>query len=289
MQIRTCQLTKRYRRGAVALDHLDLSVPGGMFGLLGANGAGKTTLMRILAGVLAPTSGTATVNGVPLNSTRNRRTVQRDLGYLPQDLGVYPDLTARRFLDYIALLKGIHHTPLRRRSVDLALDTVALTDHANRKIGTFSGGMKRRLGIGQALLGQPRLLIVDEPTSGLDPTERIRFRNLLTDLAHDRTVLLSTHIVEDVASTCPRLAVIGGGRVLHTGDTASLIAVARGRTWLLDLPPGTPPPPGATVMSSIDNGDHITCRILGDIPPQTDARPTEPTLEDGYLALTHTP
>lgn len=288
MHIDTHQLTKRYRRGALALDRVDLHVPGGMFGLLGANGAGKTTLMRVLAGILAPTSGTAVIDGVPLDGTRNRRTIQRELGYLPQEFGVYPDLTARQFLDYLAILKGVHDSALRRRSVERLLQTVALAEHANRKVGTFSGGMKRRLGIAQTLLGEPRLLIVDEPTAGLDPTERIRFRNLLTELAQDRTVLLSTHIVEDIASTCPRLAVMAHGRILHTGDTASLVAAARGRTWLVDLPRRSPPPPGATVVASIDTGDHLTHRILSDGAPPPGARPTEPTLEDGYLALTLT-
>lgn len=288
MHIDTHQLTKRYRRGALALDRVDLHVPGGMFGLLGANGAGKTTLMRVLAGILAPTSGTAVIDGVPLDGTRNRRTIQRELGYLPQEFGVYPDLTARQFLDYLAILKGVHDSALRRRSVERLLQTVALAEHANRKVGTFSGGMKRRLGIAQTLLGEPRLLIVDEPTAGLDPTERIRFRNLLTELAQDRTVLLSTHIVEDIASTCPRLAVMAHGRILHTGDTASLVAAARGRTWLVDLPHRSPPPPGATVVASIDTGDHLTHRILSDGAPPPGARPTEPTLEDGYLALTLT-
>jgi ABC-2 type transport system ATP-binding protein len=286
MQIQAHQLTKRYRGGGLALDHLDLTVPGGMFGLLGANGAGKTTLMRILAGILAPTAGTATVNGIPLDNTRNRRRIRRELGYLPQDLGLYPDLTARQFLDYIAILKGIHDTPLRRRSIEHLLATVALAEHANRKVGTFSGGMKRRLGIAQALLGQPRLIIVDEPTAGLDPAERVRFRNLLTELARDRTVLLSTHIVEDIASTCPRLAVMADGRILHTGSTASLIDVARDRVWLIDLPRYSPPPPGATIISSVDNGDRITCRVISNTSRPAGARPAEPTLEDGYLALT---
>lgn len=286
MDIHTHQLTKRFRGGVVAVDRLDLHIPGGMFGLLGANGAGKTTLMRILAGVLTPTSGSATIAGTRLDSTRSRRKIQRELGYLPQEFGAYPDLTARQFLDYVAILKGVVDTSLRRRSVERLLDTVALTDQANRKVGTFSGGMKRRLGIAQALLGEPRLLIVDEPTAGLDPTERVRFRNLLTDLARDRTVLLSTHIVEDIASTCPRLAVMDGGRILHTGDTASLVAAARGRTWLLDLPHRSPPPAGVAVVSSIDKGDHVTCRIISQGRPAAEARPAEPTLEDGYLALT---
>jgi ABC-type multidrug transport system ATPase subunit len=288
MQIHIRQLTKRFRRGVLALDRLDLHVPGGMFGLLGANGAGKTTLMRVLAGILAPTSGVVTVDGVALDSTRNRRTIQRQLGYLPQELGVYPDLTARRFLDYLAILKGVHDVTLRRRNVDRLLETVALGEYANRKVGTFSGGMKRRLGIAQALLSEPRLLIVDEPTAGLDPTERIRFRNLLSELAQDRTVLLSTHIVEDIASTSPRLAVMAHGRILHTGDTASLVDVARGRTWLVDLPHRSPPPAGATVVAAIDHGDHVTCRIIGAAAPPAGARPAEPTLEDGYLALTLT-
>jgi ABC-type multidrug transport system ATPase subunit len=285
MRIHTHELTKRYRRGTVAVDGVTLDIPGGMFGLLGANGAGKTTLMRLLAGVLAPTGGRVSVDGIELDSTRSRRAVQRQLGYLPQELGVYPDLTAWRFLDYIAVLKGIRDHARRRRAVDQALTAVALTDQANGKAGTFSGGMKRRLGIAQALLGEPRLLIVDEPTAGLDPTERIRFRNLLTELAQDRTVVLSTHIVEDIAASCPRLAVMAGGRVLHTGDTASLVAAARGRTWLLDLPHGAPTPADAIVVSSVDHGTHLTYRVIVDDGRPRQARTAEPTLEDGYLVL----
>ena len=288
MDIRTERLTKRYRRGPVAVNDVDLHIPGGMFGLLGANGAGKTTLMRLLAGVLTPTSGRAVIDGTPLDGVRNRRRVQRMLGYLPQDLGLYPDLTARRFLDYLAILKGVTDRRLRRHAVDRLLDTVALAGDADRKVGTFSGGMRRRLGIAQALIGDPRLLIVDEPTTGLDPTERIRFRNLLTDLARDRTVLLSTHIVEDIASTCPRLAVMARGQLLHTGTTASVVAAATGRTWLLDLPRHATPPPGVTVVSSIDTGERVTYRLAGDQTPPAGARPTPATLEDGYLVLTRT-
>lgn len=287
MQIETRQLTKRFRRGTVAVDRVDLTISGGMSGLLGANGADKTTLMRILAGVLTPSSGSAAIDGTSLDGRRARRRIQRRLGYLPQELGVYPDLTARRFLDYIAILEGVTDSTLRRRSVERLLDTVALTEHADRRSGTFSGGMKRRLGIAQALLGEPRLLIVDEPTAGLDPTERIRFRNLLVELARDRTVLLSTHIVEDVASTCPRLAIMSRGHILHTGDTSSVVAAARGRTRLLDLHRAAAPPAGALVVSGIDHGDHVTYRIMtsGEVP--AGARPADPTLEDGYLALTH--
>ncbi len=286
MEIRTHQLTKRYRGGVVAVDHLDLHIPGGMFGLLGANGAGKTTLMRILAGVLAPSSGSVSIAGTRMDSKRGRRAVQRELGYLPQEFGTYPDLTARQFLDYVAILKGLVDSALRRRSVSRLLDTVALGEQANRKVGTFSGGMKRRLGIAQALLGEPRLLVIDEPTAGLDPTERIRFRNLLVDLARDRTVLLSTHIVEDIASTCPRLAVLARGRILHAGDTNGLVAAARDRTWLLDLPHRSPPPADVAVVSSIDHGDHLTYRFISDGHVPAGARSAEPTLEDGYLAIT---
>jgi ABC-type multidrug transport system ATPase subunit len=285
MEIRTHQLTKRYRAGALAADHIDLYIPGGMFGLLGANGAGKTTLMRILAGVLAPTSGKVAINGMPLDSARHRRTIQRELGYLPQELGMYPDLTARQFLDYLAILKGATDKRLRTHNVERVLDLVALSDKAKTKVGTFSGGMKRRLGIAQALLGEPRLLIIDEPTAGLDPTERIRFRNLLTDLAHDRTVLLSTHIVEDIAATCPRLAIMAAGRVIHTGDTTSVVTAARGRTWLIDVPHRSALPTDLTLVSSLDTGHHIVCRVITDGTPPQGARPAEPTLEDGYLAL----
>ncbi|HMA37383.1 MAG TPA: ABC transporter ATP-binding protein, partial [Chloroflexia bacterium] len=202
MNVSIKQLRKIYGGKVHALDGIDLQIGPGMFGLLGPNGAGKTTLMRILAGILQPTSGTIQIGPYDGTTAGGRAAIKRILGYLPQELGVYPDLSAREFLDYIAILKGLDDPRARQARVAALLETVGLASVAARKLKTFSGGMKRRVGIAQALLAEPQLLIVDEPTAGLDPEERIRFRNLLGDLAGDRTVLLSTHIVEDVAQTC---------------------------------------------------------------------------------------
>ena len=217
MEVKIEGLTKVYGRKVQALDGVDLEMPTGMFGLLGPNGAGKTTLMRILAGILNPTSGTVRVGDHDMATEAGRTAVKRVLGYLPQDLGLYPDLSAHEFLDYVGILKGLEDRKARRLRVGELLEMVGLSDVAKRKLKGFSGGMKRRVGIAQALLNDPRLLIVDEPTAGLDPEERIRFRNLLSDLAGERTVLLSTHIVEDVAQTSRDLAVMASGRVVFRG------------------------------------------------------------------------
>ncbi|MGH9299967.1 MAG: ATP-binding cassette domain-containing protein, partial [Acidimicrobiales bacterium] len=179
MDIEVKSLTKRYPGGALALDKLDLHVPTGMFGLLGSNGAGKTTLMRILAGVLPPTGGSVKIGPYDLFDDEDKVEIQQRLGYLPQELGVYPELSAREFLDYIAILKGLDNPSRRRRRVEEVLDLVSLAKVASRRLGGYSGGMKRRVGIAQALLTDPALLIVDEPTAGLDPEERVRFRMLL--------------------------------------------------------------------------------------------------------------
>src|SRR3984893_1954787 len=219
MEITINQLNKVYRGGVHALNEVDLIIPNGMFGLLGPNGAGKTTLMRILAGILRPTSGSLNVGGFDGNTEKGRTSIKRMLGYLPQDLGVYPDLSAREFLDYIGILKGMDERKVRQQRVEELLEVVDLTSVANRKLKTYSGGMKRRIGIAQALLNDPKFLIVDEPTAGLDPEERIRFRNLLSDLTGDRSVLLSTHIVEDIAQTCRNLAIMKNGSVIFRGTT----------------------------------------------------------------------
>jgi ABC-2 type transport system ATP-binding protein len=285
MEIRTNGLTKHYRRRVTALAGVTLHVPAGMYGLLGANGAGKTTLMRILAGILRPTAGSVRAGEHDLTTAAGRRAVQQALGYLPQELGLYPDLTARRFLDYIALLKGIGSAQQRRDQIDELLALTALTDVADRKIGGFSGGMKRRVGIAQALLGDPALLIVDEPTAGLDPEERIRFRNLLAQLAGDRTVLLSTHIVEDVASTCRQLAILATGRVVYAGLTDGVVDAARDRTWVVRLPVGVTPQGDLAVVSALQQADGVAYRVVSSGAYPVEGEPVEPTLEDGYLAL----
>jgi len=278
-------LTKTYRGNLTALDGIDLDIGTGMVGLLGANGAGKTTLLRILAGILPASAGTIVVNGHDLRTPGGKRAVKRGLGYLPQDLGVYPDLTARGFLDYIAILKGMDGRRERRAAVESVLSQVDLRSVADRRLKTFSGGMKRRVGIAQALLNRPSLLIVDEPTAGLDPEERVRFRTLLSSLAADRTVLLSTHIVEDVASTSQDLAVLAHGRVLYSGPVTGLAATAADRVWTSTRT--GPPPAGALVVSAIHRGGATEYRLIADRRPDPAAVPAGAGLEDGYMALMH--
>jgi len=284
MRIEISGLTKTYKGGVAALDGLDLVVPTGMFGLLGANGAGKTTLMRILAGIMLPSGGHVTVGGHDLGTTTGRTAVQRDLGYLPQDLGLYPDLTARQFLDYMALLKGIDDRKVRRRRIGEMLEVVALTAHADRRLRGFSGGMRQRVGIAQALLADPQLLIVDEPTAGLDPEERIRFRTLLSQFAGSRTVLLSTHIVDDIAQTCREVAVLAKGRLIFRGTVAELTRRAEGQVW--SVVTDGPAPADGTVVSALPAEHGMRYRVVAPTAPGPQARPLEPGLEDGYLAVT---
>src|SRR5579883_1512379 len=284
MQIDIDHLNKVYRGGVRALDSVDLRIAGGMFGLLGPNGAGKTTLMRILAGILHPTSGTVRVGEIDATTERGRTQVKRLLGYLPQELGVYPDLTAREFLDYVGILKGLDEHKARQQRVEELLELVSLADVADRKLKTFSGGMKRRIGIAQALLNDPQLLIVDEPTSGLDPEERIRFRNLLSDLGGDRIVLLSTHIVEDIAQTCRRLAIMNKGHIIFQGSTEELTNEARGKVWIVTTS-GSKPEGDITVVSTMNMGATVQYRVVGDLAQSSGVTPSEPSLEDSYVWL----
>ena len=284
MEISIEGLTKVYGGGVHALDGVDLQIPTGMFGLLGPNGAGKTTLMRILAGILRPTSGTVRAGDHDAATAAGRTEIKRVLGYLPQDLGLYPDLKAWEFLDYVGILKGLEDKRARRHRVEALLEMVGLSDVSGRKLKGFSGGMRRRVGIAQALLNDPRLLIVDEPTAGLDPEERIRLRNLLSDLAGKRTILLSTHIVEDVAQTSRELAVLAGGRVLFRGTSGGLISAARGRVWTIETE-GLKPGDGLTVVSTLHLGASVQYRVVGDPPQHLRAEETAPSLEDGYVWL----
>jgi ABC-2 type transport system ATP-binding protein len=284
MHITTNHLNKIYRGGVHALNDLDLDIPGGMFGLLGPNGAGKTTLMRILAGILHPTSGTLRIGAFDGNTTRGRTAIKQVLGYLPQDLGVYPDLSAYQFLDYVGILKGMHDRKFRQKRVAALLELVALSSVAHRKLKTYSGGMKRRVGIAQALLNDPRLLIVDEPTAGLDPEERIRIRNLLSDLGGNRTVLLSTHIVEDIAQTCQKLAVMKNGRVIFQGTAADLLRATRDKAWIITTQ-GVKPEGNFTVVSTLNMGTAVQYRVVGELSPRAGAVAVAPTLEDGYVWL----
>jgi len=277
-------LTKIYRGNIRALRGIDLKIDNGMFGLVGPNGAGKTTLMRILTGLLRPTSGRVEVFGCDVSRARDRQAIKAMLGYLPQELGLYPDLSAREFLDYVAILKGLTDRRARRRQIDELLDLAGLSDQAGRRLKTYSGGMKRRVGVAQALLGSPRILIVDEPTAGLDPEERVRLRNLLAETSRRCTVILSTHIVEDVSQSCTDLAVLNEGRVLYRGEPRSLIAQARDKVWRI-VTGGEKPDTGLVVVSTRQLDTGVEYRVLGNPSGQYGPIPVEPSLEDGYIWL----
>jgi ABC-2 type transport system ATP-binding protein len=284
LKIAISHLDKTYRGGVHALNDVTLTIEGGIFGLLGPNGAGKTTLIRILAGILHQTNGMFHIGHFDGNIERDRRAIKRALGYLPQDFGVYSDLSAREFLDYIGMLKGLDDRTMRKRRVEELLEIASLTPVANRKLKTYSGGMKRRIGIAQALLNDPQLLIVDEPTAGLDPEERIRFRNLLSDLGGNRTILLSTHIVEDIAQTCQNLAIMKGGLIIFQGTVAGLLREAMGKVWIITVL-GIKPEGNFTVVSTLNRGTSIQYRVVGEISSRAGAIPAEPNLEDSYVWL----
>jgi ABC-type multidrug transport system ATPase subunit len=277
-------LSKTYRGRIRALQEIDLQIESGMFGLLGPNGSGKTTLMRILATLIKPTHGRATVGGFDVSDPRQKWAVKAALGYLPQELGLYNSLSAGEFIEYIATLKNIHSPRQRKEEVDRVITLAGLEGEAHKRIGTLSGGMKRRVGIAQAFLGDPKLLIVDEPTAGLDPEERVRFRSLLARLAGQRTVLLATHIVEDVATTCSDMAVLYQGWVLFRGAPRSLIQEAEGSVWSLHLPTGERLPEDWRVVSSLQENGALNLRLVGP-KPHDSAQAVTPTLEEAYLVL----
>ena len=283
MQIQIEKLNKVYHGNVHALNNLSLEIPNGMFGLLGPNGAGKTTLMRILAGILQPTDGSIRVGEYDASTEHGRQSIQNILGYLPQELGVYPDLSAREFLDYVALLKGLRDPRARKQRVEQLLEMVALKHVANRKLKTYSGGMKRRAGIAQALLNDPKFLIVDEPTAGLDPEERIRFRNLLSDLAGERTVLLSTHIVEDIAQTCSNIAMMKAGQNIFQGTVFEMLRHTQGHVWNITTTDKTRPEGNFTIVSTIHMQNSSQYRVVGTPDAHYQATPAEPGLEDGYV------
>jgi ABC-2 type transport system ATP-binding protein len=233
MELRIENLSKTYQNGVKALDNVSLTIPSGMYGLLGPNGAGKSTLMRTLATLQKPDSGTASLGGIDV--LKHKDEVRRRLGYLPQEFGVYPRTSAQDMLSYIALLKGVANAKTRRDLVAWMLKRVNLYDDRKKALTGFSGGMRQRFGIAQALIGDPQLLIVDEPTAGLDPGERNRFYNLLAEIGEQVIVILSTHIVDDVTDLCTNTAIINDGRVLYQGRPQDAIAQLNGRMWQISI------------------------------------------------------
>jgi ABC-type multidrug transport system ATPase subunit len=254
----------------------------GVLGLVGPNGAGKTTLLKMLATLLMPTDGQITWNGQDI--LRHPEVLRRTLGYVPQDFGVYPQITARAFLRYIGELKGLRGPQLRRR-VESVLETVYLSADADRRLKTFSGGMVRRLGIAQALLNEPRFLVLDEPTAGLDPVERVRFRETLASLQGERLVILSTHIISDIELTATHLALLSKGHLTWTGTPEALMADAANAVWSLVIPRTefTMLRPTCRVSTAIPRGENIEARILSTSRPHPQATLAEPTLEEAYL------
>ena len=273
MTVRVNEVCKSYGR-TTALDHLSLDLGPGVTGLLGPNGAGKTTLLRILATALAPDSGSVRVLGRDPSKTDERLELRRRLGYLPQDVGAYPGFSVREFVDYIAVLKEHTDRRARRIEVDRVLELVDLTDKAYDKTRSLSGGMRRRLGLATAFLGDPELLLLDEPAVGLDPQQRLRFREIVSQNP-DRCVLLSTHQTEDVAALCREVVVLDQGTVLFRGAPSELAASARGRVWRSDQRE-----PGADLAWVAGDG---STRQIGSPPPGAEL--VEPTVEDAYLVL----
>ena len=286
MQLVIDKVSKRYSGGNWALKGFSLELKPGVLGLLGPNGAGKTTLMSILATITRATEGRVTWNGTDVASNPDElRTV---LGFLPQDFGVYPNLNAVEFLQYLAAVKGLDAAASRRR-IDELLNLVNLTDVRKRPLGGYSGGMKQRVGIAQALLNDPQLLIVDEPTAGLDPEERVRFRNLLSDLSGERIVILSTHIVSDVEATATDIALIAQGTLVAHASPEELLRRVEGKVWEWVLPSAdlNTAKQKYLISNTSRRSDGVHARVLADAPPDG-AQPVTPNLEDAYLfCLSH--
>ncbi len=272
-------LNKFYGRKQALCD-VNLTIRQGMFGLLGRNGAGKTTLMRTLAALLQKRSGTITICKIPIE---NEKEIRKIIGYLPQDFSMYPSMNVMEAMDYLALLSGLEKQERKERT-ELLLQKVNLTEHRKKKIKALSGGMKRRLGIAQALLNNPKVLIVDEPTAGLDPEERIRFRNLLSEVAEERIVILSTHIVGDIEATCENIAILESGKVLYQGTVDNLLTAAEGKVFTkitnkTELPTLKKE---LFITSMHPQGKEISIRFLAE-NATTDAEACAPNIEDAYM------
>jgi ABC-2 type transport system ATP-binding protein len=281
-------VSKRYQGDVWGLKEFSLCLELGILGLVGPNGAGKSTLMRILATITKPTEGRVTWHGAadrhPLDLLQQPNTVRAVLGYLPQDFGVYPNLNAVEFLEYMAALKGLDGRTARRR-IDELLQVVNLVDARKRPLGGYSGGMKQRVGIAQALLNDPQLLIVDEPTAGLDPEERVRFRNLLSDLSGERIIILSTHIVSDVEAAATQIALIRQGRLVRCDTPEALLRAVEGKVWEWTVPSTelVALRERHVVSSTVRHTDGVAARVVADEIPSPIAQAVSPRLEDAYL------
>ncbi len=277
-------LTHVYGNGVRALDEVNLVIPRGMFGLLGPNGAGKSTLMRIVATLQSPTAGHVRFNEIDV--LKDPEALRRTLGYLPQDFGVYPRVSAYAMLDHLAILKGFPAAGERKAMVEALLGQVNLWDVRHKALAGFSGGMRQRFGVAQALIGDPQLIIVDEPTAGLDPEERNRFLNLLSEIGENVVVILSTHIVEDVSDLCPAMAMISDGRIVRQGDPAALVGALKGRIWRKAIAKSELDEYRARhdVISNRLYGGRTVIHVLADADPGGGFEPASAGLEDLYFS-----
>ncbi|MDD3339143.1 MAG: ABC transporter ATP-binding protein [Lachnospiraceae bacterium] len=279
MELCIDRISKQYKN-KIAVDRLSLNLTSGVYGLLGANGAGKTTLMRMICGISKPTSGEVKFNGMDVSEERYRDA----LGYLPQDFGYYPEFSAQDFMYYMASLKGLTKSQAKLKTKEL-FEIVSLTEVAKKKIKTFSGGMKQRLGIAQALLNNPQILVLDEPTAGLDPKERVRFRNLISELGKDRIVLLSTHIVSDVENIANTILVMKNGQLIHKGALEEIIMIIKDKVFECTVDDKTAEHLIAAypVINMRSEGENTFLRLVSDEKPHHTAVNVSATLEDLYL------
>jgi ABC-type multidrug transport system ATPase subunit len=287
MNLEIENLSKRYPNGVQALSGVSLSIPPGMFGLLGPNGAGKSSLMRTIATLQEADTGSIRFDGIDV--LRDKERVREVLGYLPQEFGVYPRVTAATLLDHLALLKGLRNGKQRREVVSDLLRRVNLDSAKDRRLGTFSGGMKQRFGIAQALLGNPKLVIVDEPTAGLDPEERVRFLNLLAEIGDNVVIILSTHIVADVEDLCRNVAIISEGKVARSGDPLALIREVDGHIFRKLVSQEELPSLQSAhrVVSTRRMAGRLAVRVHSDASPGAGFEPVAPDLEDVYFLAIH--
>lgn len=278
-------LSKMYENGTQALSNVSLEITNGMYGLLGPNGAGKSTLMRTIAGLQEPTSGSVAFNGV--NIIENPMFIRENLGYLPQEFGVYPKISAYRLLDHLAILKGIVNKQERDHQIMTLLQQTNLLQHKDKAVHSFSGGMRQRFGIAQALLGNPKIIIVDEPTAGLDPEERNRFNNLLSEIGESIIVLLSTHIVEDVRDLCTKMAIISNGKLILEGNPNETIDLLKNKIWMKEIHK-TELQEYQThfnIISSYLNSGKLNIHVFADQLPDSGFNLISPDLSDVYFSV----
>lgn len=286
MSISIKDVTVTFKNNVTAVNHVSMEIGRGIYGLLGENGAGKTTLMRVLTTIQKPNQGEIYLNKIPYKE-ENYEEIRKRIGYLPQEINLYPDLTVRECLEYLGELSGIPKNKCRER-IDFYLDKTSLKEHQKKKNRQLSGGMKRRVGLIQALLNEPEFLVVDEPTTGLDPEERIRIRNLLVDFSSKRTVLFSTHVVEDLAATCNKLAVMKKGKFLYSGPMDELMERARGHVWICPVSSDEEIrllEKTCHVSSKQFTANGLMVKVIGQEAPRGECRPSDISLEDAYMYL----